>query len=197
MITLMTRYSIEAGLAPQKAYGLSDFYLQALEKCRDILAIQDLRASAWNSYYEALQATRQENNTPSYITTCKNYVASHLTKNIRLVDLAKIVGMSSNYLSKKFKEYEGINMGQYIIQEKIKAAANMLRYSDFTVTEIAEYLNFVSSSHMGQYFKKEFGLSPKKYRDKYHVQEFSHAAVSRQNEKKDPSSPDRDSGSLS
>ena len=189
MIALMSRYAIEAGLSPQKAYGLSDFYLQALEKCKDTLSVQNLKVNAWNSYSEAIREARRESGTPSYIAACKNYIASNLTKNIRLVDLARAVGMSSNYLSKKFKEHEGVNVGQYIIREKISAAANMLRYSDYTITEIAEYLNFVSSSHMGQCFKKEFGLSPKKYRDRYHVREFSQDASSRRETERIPPPP--------
>ena len=72
--------------------------------------------------------------------------------------------MSHSYLTKKFKEYEGITIQQYIISEKLKAAANMLKYSDASISEIAEYLSFASQSHMGQYFKKAYQMTPKEYR---------------------------------
>ena len=62
---------------------------------------------------------------------------------------------------------------QYILKEKINAAANMLRYSNFSLTEIADYLNFTSQSHLGQCFKKEYHMTPRQYREKFRVREFS------------------------
>ena len=104
---------------------------------------------------------------------CKNYIAAHRTKNIQVREISTAVGMSHSYLTKKFKEYEGITIQQYIISEKLKAAANMLKYSDASISEIAEYLSFASQSHMGQYFKKAYQMTPKEYREKYKIVEFS------------------------
>ena len=62
--------------------------------------------------------------------------------------------MSHSYLTKKFKEYEGITIQQYIISEKLKAAANMLKYSDASISEIAEYLSFASRAIWGSISRK-------------------------------------------
>ena len=43
----------------------------------------------------------------------------------------------------------------------------MLRYSEYDVKEIANYLAFCSQSYFGNVFKKETGMSPAKYRRKY------------------------------
>ena len=90
-----------------------------------------------------------------------------------MAELAKIAGISHSYLSKQFREYEGMTLQQYILKEKVDAAANMLRYSTFSISEIADYLSFTSQSHLGQCFKKEYHMTLREYREKYRVREFS------------------------
>ena len=172
-ITLLTRSAIEAGLSPVVAYGLSDLSLQKLEKCADQIAIRNLTESVWQTFLTAIQDSRRESSVPSYITACKNYIAAHRTHPIRVTELAKTAGISHSYLSKKFREYEGMTLQQYILKEKVNAAANMLRYSTFSITEIADYLSFTSQSHLGQCFKKEYHMTPREYREKFRVREFS------------------------
>ena len=50
---------------------------------------------------------------------------------------------------------------------------NLLTYSDYSFLEIANYLGFVSQSHLGKQFKTATGMTLKEYRDKYHKEEFS------------------------
>lgn len=173
MITLLTRATIEAGASPAEAYSLSDHYLQMLEHCGDQISIRNLSNNAFRAFSGLVQTVKSNEEVPSYITACKNYIAAHRTKNIQVREISTAVGMSHSYLTKKFKEYEGITIQQYIISEKLKAAANMLKYSDASISEIAEYLSFASQSHMGQYFKKAYQMTPKEYREKYKIVEFS------------------------
>ena len=49
----------------------------------------------------------------------------------------------------------------------MRTAANMLCKEGFNVSETAEALNFSDIYTFSQLFKKEFGLSPKKYMDVY------------------------------
>ena len=44
-------------------------------------------------------------------------------------------------------------------------------YSTKSASEIAMTLGFSSQSHMGALFKKQFGMSPKEFRDRYVVEE--------------------------
>lgn len=172
-IALLTRVAIESGLPPSIAYGLSDLALQKLEKCSNQIAIRNLMESVWQTFLTATHDSRQVSTVPSYISACKNYIATHRTQPIRVAELAKIAGISHSYLSKQFREYEGMTLQQYILKEKVDAAANMLRYSTFSISEIADYLSFTSQSHLGQCFKKEYHMTLREYREKYRVREFS------------------------
>lgn len=173
MITLLTRAAIEVGVPAMEAYNLSDMYLQKLEKCSSQPEIAAITENANEAFLDCIRKSKEYMGVPNYILACKDYIAQHRTKNIRVSELAEAVGVSHSYLTKKFKEIEGITVQQYMIREKIEAAANMIKYSDISLSEIAEYLNFSSQSHMGQYFRKEYGMTPQEYRRRNKIIEFS------------------------
>ena len=80
--------------------------------------------------------------------------------------LPSAVGAHPNYLSSLFRKTEGISMYQYILDQKIRLAKNLLRYSNSTFSEIAGSLGFASQSHLGQLFRKATGLTLKQYRNR-------------------------------
>ena len=62
----------------------------------------------------------------------------------------------------------GISPSDYIRKVKIDKAKNLLRFSDFSMVEIASYLSFSSQSHFIKLFSEETNLTPKKYRKMYY-----------------------------
>ena len=97
-----------------------------------------------------------------------DYIYNNINQRITVSDLADYTGLSPSYLSRLFKKELGISISDYICEKKIEKAENLLKYSDFSFVEIANYLAFSSQSHFIQSFKKSVGLTPKKYRDKYY-----------------------------
>lgn len=120
-----------------------------------------------NDFLEHVQAVKKNDREPAYIRDCKDYIARHRTGKIDLNAMAEELRISYGYLSRKFREIVGMTVQQYILKEKIRAAANMIRYSDIPLSEIANYLDFSSQSHMGTYFKKEYHMTPNEYRKRF------------------------------
>ena len=52
-------------------------------------------------------------------------------------------------------------------RERVKRAANLLLYSDLSLTQIAEYVNFPNQSYFGRLFKKYKNMTPRTFRDSY------------------------------
>lgn len=71
--------------------------------------------------------------------------------------------ISVQYLSLILKEETGKTASQLIAQHIATRARNLLRLPGATIKETAEKLNFADQSSFGKFFKKETGLSPKKY----------------------------------
>lgn len=51
-------------------------------------------------------------------------------------------------------------------------AANLLKYSEASISEISDYIGFYSQSHFGKVFKQYKKMTPKEFREKNQKKEF-------------------------
>lgn len=96
------------------------------------------------------------------IDEIKKYVQQHVEEKLELEDIANEMYMNKFYLSHYFKKETGFTLLQYITNQKIIAAKSMLKQGR-SVTEIAMQLSYNSDSHFISVFKKNTGMTPKKY----------------------------------
>ena len=94
----------------------------------------------------------------------QNYIENNLNRNITLHELSQCSNYSPWYSAKLFKEYIGKGPFEYIRLMRLTKSALELRDNDKRVVDVA--LDFVFDSHEGftRAFKKEFGITPKKYK---------------------------------
>lgn len=163
-ITLCTRAGIDGGVSPSIAYRISDYYIQKSDGCNDIAQIIKYRDHAVEELTEQVQK-KMNRKTSSYVEQCRDFVEKHYREKIYLSDIAKTLGLSKTYLSRLFKKETGERLQDYIVQVRLERAANLLKYSEESISNIAEYVNFPSQSYMGKIFKEKYQLSPKRYRE--------------------------------
>lgn len=88
---------------------------------------------------------------------------------IRKVEFfAKQLNITPKYLSTILKETMNRRPSVYIQLFTMKAIEYRLRFTDMTMQEIANDLNFPNASFFGKYFKEHSGMTPLEYRKKYH-----------------------------
>lgn len=78
--------------------------------------------------------------------------------------IAKSTNYTHEYVSRKFKHYMGKSLKQYVNQARLAQAALLLATSDFSVEDISYKSGFPSCNNFIAAFKKEYGVSPGKYR---------------------------------
>lgn len=166
LLTLLTRAAVEGGVNSRKAHELGDVFLREVEAASlrgEPLTMIGYRAMF--DFAEQVRRVREERKNISTITeACKDYVEKNLRKDLEVGDIAPAIGVSRTHLAHKFKEVEGITVQQYIQRERCRHAANLLRYSDYSIALIAEYMKFSSQSYFGSCFKQWYGMTPKEYR---------------------------------
>lgn len=165
---MITRHCVEAGMELEKAYRLSDFYILKMDSLQTKEDIANLHESMALDFTGKMVLLKKNAVISKSITMCIEYVYNHIHDKITIEALAKYTGLSSSYLSRLFKKELGISVSDYIREKKIDKAQNLLKYSDFSMVEIANYLSFSSQSHFIQTFVKLAGLTPKKYRDSHY-----------------------------
>ncbi len=73
--------------------------------------------------------------------------------------LSKKLDFSYSYLANLFTTLNASTIEQYMINLKIEKVKELLLFKDFTLTQIAEKLNYSSVAHLSGQFKKITGLT--------------------------------------
>lgn len=85
--------------------------------------------------------------------------------NIKSVDdIAKRFSYSEYYISHLFRQKVGISIKQYVILKKMERAAELLKKTDISITDISESMNYYSPHTFSRAFKKIYSVTPTVYR---------------------------------
>ena len=82
-------------------------------------------------------------------------------------DFAKQLNVTPKYLSTILKDTINRRPSMMIEHFTMGAIERRLRYTDMTMQEIANDLNFPNASFFGKYFKEHAGMTPLEYRKKF------------------------------
>lgn len=169
---LVTRFCAEAGMPTEMAFGLSDFYIQKMDHAASAVDVIMLHDQMLLDYTGRMAALRRNVKSSRQVSDAVDYIYAHLLDRVTVEEIAWAINISPTYLSRVFKQEMGIAVSEYIRREKIDVAKNLLRYTDYTLTDIANKLSFSSQSHFNQQFRAQVGMTPKAYRDKYYMNTF-------------------------
>lgn len=164
---LIARFCIRYGMIPETAYHMSDLYIQKADECRSEDEICSVHQEMLEGYTRKMQRVRNSKIYSKQIVKAIEYISEHLHSRILLADVAEYLEISEAYLSRLFKEEIGISFSDYVNQQKIEAAVNLLRYSDYTDSEISSLFCFSSQSYFIKVFRKHTGMTPKAYKKQY------------------------------
>ncbi|MDE6087348.1 MAG: AraC family transcriptional regulator [Oscillospiraceae bacterium] len=171
LAALIARFCIRYGMTPEQAYQLSDLYIMQADECRTEQEIRTIHKEMLENYTRTMQKVRNSKIYSKQIVRCMEYISEHLHQKIMLHDAAEFLEISDAYLSRLFRQETGTTFNEYINQEKVKAAANLLRYSHYSDLEISNLFGFSSQSYFIKIFRKHFEMTPKEYKRRYIVPE--------------------------
>jgi AraC-like DNA-binding protein len=78
--------------------------------------------------------------------------------------LEKEIHQEYSSLSKLFSEVQGITIEKFIISQKIERIKELLVYDEFSLSQIADQLNYSSVAHLSGQFKKFTGFTPSHFK---------------------------------
>lgn len=99
------------------------------------------------------------------IQEIQGYIREHLDE-VSRSRLAQVFYLSPNYLSKLFRKETGDSLSEFIQQERMQKAKQLLRQEGMSISRIAEETGYPSFAHFSKQFKKFVGMSPNEYRRK-------------------------------
>lgn len=93
-----------------------------------------------------------------------NYINSHYNEELSRDDLASMVYLNPDYLSRKFKEEKGISISSYIMVQRVEKAKELLRTTSFPINVVAMEVGYDNFAYFTKVFRNKTGLSPNEYR---------------------------------
>ncbi|HZB00705.1 MAG TPA: AraC family transcriptional regulator [Actinomycetota bacterium] len=95
------------------------------------------------------------------------FLAQNLAYDVDLNTIAAQASLSPYYFTRQFTAMIGMPPYRYLITLRIQRAAQLLRESDLTVTQILHRVGFHSPSHFTTTFRRHMGMSPTAYRRRF------------------------------
>jgi transcriptional regulator GlxA family with amidase domain len=94
-------------------------------------------------------------------------MTTDLRNDIQLDELAQSLNLSASRLRHLFKDETGISPMQYLKEQRMQKARELLQTTFLKVNEVMFKVGVKDESHFVRDFKKRFGLSPSQYRAQY------------------------------
>ena len=117
-------------------------------------------------FFSLLVTSRSGESGSRMLDVALDFIRKNYSYSLSVEGLAARCGVDRSQLFRVFKRYLGLSPQQYIIQYRLERAADLLRSTDLSVTQIQYSCGFGDLSHFSRLFKSRYGISPAAYQRK-------------------------------
>lgn len=103
-------------------------------------------------------------NEEGYYQKAVAFIRHNYSYPMQISELANYVGIDRTYLYRIFMRQSGLSPKQYLSRHRLNEAKEMLKHTDYRITEIAYSCGYHDSSAFCRHFQKVVGTAPSKFR---------------------------------
>ncbi len=92
------------------------------------------------------------------------YLQDNLGGRPTLKDLASLARLSPPHFARLFRQSTGVSPHQWLLEQRLAKAEDLLRNSDLIISEIATRTGFSDQSHLTRLFQRSRGVTPFQFR---------------------------------
>ncbi len=116
--------------------------------------IKRIKTRSFDSNYEIIKASQK-------------YIDNNLHKDLTLLGLAEMSGVSKNFYCKIFKSIIGLSPFDYIIQSRMNTAKRLLATTNLKISDISIMCGINNITYFHKLFKKHVKITPANFRERF------------------------------
>lgn len=110
------------------------------------------------------QTKKDEDKEHLFIQSIQDYItANYSDPNLSSQLIGEQFHLSAKYVMKRFVNYSGISLNDYIIEVRMHQAAVLLKNSDLSIGKVAASVGILNENYFYKLFKKFYGCTPREY----------------------------------
>lgn len=164
LMTLICMCAFDAGVDLDLITAMYNYYIHLYKKNKN-----GIYANMIMDFVSKIKRIKMIENCSLHVQKTISYVEAHIKEKLDSDSLAKIAGISKNYLLEIFKKEVGISLVDYINFWKIELAKEYLLKTEMSIVEISNNLSFNNQSYFSSVFKKFTHETPLSYRNKMKI----------------------------
>ena len=111
------------------------------------------------------QSRKEKSGLPaSQLRLVLDYIHENLDASVSLIELARLVGLSSSQFARLFKASTGVSPHRYQLNTRIGKAQELLLLKGEGLSTVAAATGFADQSHFTRAFKRVIGATPREWR---------------------------------
>jgi AraC family transcriptional regulator len=95
----------------------------------------------------------------------REFINANLEEDLSLAEIAAVADLSQFHFARAFRKSTGLTPQQYLMQQRIERAKQLLAKDDLPIVEISLRTGFKNQSHFTTLFRKFTKLTPKTWRE--------------------------------
>lgn len=127
-------------------------------------SITDLIAWMNHMVNKAMEYANTVEQSFSVVQRVISYIKQHIAEDVSREEIANHVFLNPDYLTRIFKKETGMAVSDYLFQERLKLAQELLTKTDMSISAVASHIGYANFSHFSRMFKKHTDLNPVEYR---------------------------------
>lgn len=161
--TVLRKAAQRGGVHPIYLDDLSRTFAARIEQLPTTAAFQQLTREMADQYCLLVQRHGAEGHSRP-VQTALLYVRQHLAEPLSLRTVAAALGCNASYFSARFKKETGQTLTEFILQERMRLAADLLLSTRLQVQTVAQYCGYLDVNYFSRVFRQTAGCSPSEYR---------------------------------
>lgn len=146
-------------------YSIREDYLDTLMSFQNFQELELWYIRKIQESCRHIEMKRQEK-TDNIVERAKEYIGRNYMGDLSLEEIARELGVSAYYLSKLFKESEGVNYIDYVTGLRMDYAKAQLSGTEKSIKKICLESGYADPNYFSRIFKKWTGVTPTEYRER-------------------------------